>query len=162
MAKTRYVTAGIACAAIVMSLSLFSAVVAGDGKAYGKPLTGSDTVKISTLMAEPDKYVGQTVRVEGIITGVCEKRGCWMTLASDQEFQDLRIKVDDGVIVFPIEAKGKRAVAEGEFARIAMTMEQTLAYRKHMAEETGEAFDPDTVTEPLIQYQLNAVGAVIR
>ena len=88
-------------------------VFGDEGELYGKPLTGTDTVKISALMADPDKYVGQTVRVEGIITGVCEKRGCWMTLASDREFEDLRIKVDDGVIVFPLDAKGKRAVAEG-------------------------------------------------
>jgi len=97
-------------------------------------------------MADPDAYIGQVVRVEGLITGVCEKRGCWISLASDEEFQELRIKVDDGVMVFPIEAKGKRAIAEGEFTEISMTMEQTLAYKKHHAEEHNKEFDPSTIT----------------
>jgi hypothetical protein len=161
MTKTRIVSAGIGISAILISLATSSAVFAGDGKVYGQPLRGSDTIKISVLLSEPDEYVGQTVRVEGLITGVCEKRGCWMSLASDAEFQELRIKVDDGVIVFPIEAKGKRAIAEGEFTKIEMTMEQTLAYKKHHAEEHNEEFDPSTVTEPLTYYQIKATGAVI-
>jgi hypothetical protein len=147
--------------AILISLLILSAVVAGDGKVYGEPLSGSDTTKISVLIADPDKYVGQTVRVEGLVTGVCEKRGCWMSIASDQEFEEVRIKVDDGVIVFPMEAKGKRAIAEGEFTVIEMTMEQTLAYKKHHAEEHNEEFDPSTITEPRTYYQINATGAVI-
>ena len=66
----------------VCLLISIAAVSASDGKAYGAPLTGTDTIKISELFARPDDYVGQTVRVEGLINGVCEKRGCWMSLAS--------------------------------------------------------------------------------
>jgi len=131
------------------------------GKAYGEPLSGSDTMKISELVSTPDDYLGKTVRVEGLVNGVCEKRGCWMSLASDEEFQELRIKVDDGVIVFPVEAKGRRAVAEGVFTKIEMSMEQTLAYAKHHAEEHGEKYEPEKVTEPLVYFQVNATGAVI-
>ena len=142
---------------------LVSVIAAGDGKLYGQPLSGTDTIEISVLLANPDDYLGQTVRVEGLVTGVCERRGCWMSLASDkEEFKELRVKVDDGVIVFPIEAKGRRATAEGVFGKIELTMEQTLNYRRHHAEEHGEEFDPTTVTEPLTYYQIKGTGAVIR
>ena len=132
-----------------------------EGKPYGEPLSGSDTIKISELISTSDDYLGKTVRVEGLVNGVCEKRGCWMSLASDEEFQELRIKVDDGVIVFPIEAKGRRAVAEGVFTKIEMSMEQTLAYAKHHAEEHGEEYEPEKVTEPRVCFQIHATGAVI-
>lgn len=158
----RIVSAGIITTVIAACLAISSPAVAGEGKVYGEPLSGKETIKISTLMANPEKHVGRTVKVEGLITAVCEKRGCWMSLASDEEFQELRIKVDDGVIVFPLEAKGRHAVAEGEFTKIEMTMEQTIAYKKHHAEEHGEEFDPGTVTEPLTYYQIKATGAVIR
>ena len=135
----------------------------GDGKLYGEPLTGEDTVQIHEILEDPDPYLGQVVRVEGLVTGVCEKRGCWMSLASDvKEFEEIRIKVDDGVIVFPMEAKGKRAVAEGVLTKVEMTMEQTVAYKKHHAEEHNEEFDPASVTEPLVFYQIKGTGAVIR
>jgi len=136
---------------------------AGDGKAYGEPLTGKDTVPIHQLLENPDSYLGEVVRVEGLVTNVCEKRGCWMSLASDDtEFEEIRIKVDDGVIVFPMEAKGRRAIAEGVLTKIEMTLEETVAYKKHHAEEHNEEFDPASVTEPLVFYQIKGTGAVIR
>jgi len=134
-----------------------------DGKAYGEPLTGTDTTEIAELLAHPDRYVDQVVRVQGVVSGVCKKRGCWMTIASESEdFQEVRIKVDDGVIVFPLEAKGRLAVAEGVFTKIELTLEQTIARGKHHAEEHGEEFDPASVTEPMVFYQIKGTGAVIR
>jgi hypothetical protein len=150
------------CVCLTLLVLAAGAPQAEDGKIYGEPLTGTETVAISELLANPDPYLGEVVRVEGLVTGVCEKRGCWMSLAGDEEFQEIRIKVDDGVIVFPLEAKGHRAVAEGVFTKVEMTLDQTVAYRKHHAEEHGEEFDPSTVTEPLVFFQIRGTGAVIR
>ena len=105
------------------------------------------TTKISEILDNPEQYVGSDVKVEGMIVEVCARRGCWMEIAGDRQYEKIRIKVDDGVIVFPMEAKGRRATAEGVFTKIEMTMEQTLAYREHHAEEHGEEFDPASVTE---------------
>ena len=151
------ITAAVLFAAVVIA----APTVVLAGKSYGEPLTGTDTIKISELIAESDKYVGETVRVEGLITGVCEKRGCWISLASDEEFQDIRIKAQDGVIVFPVEAKGRHAVAEGVFSMKELTMEQTLARAEHHAEEHGEKYEPEKITEPAVWYQIDVTGAVI-
>jgi hypothetical protein len=128
---------------------------------YGKDLSAVQPVKLSELIASPDKYVGKVVKVEGLVTDVCAKRGCWMTLAGDKEFQTIRIKVDDGVIVFPMEAKGKKAVAEGTFTKIDLSKEQALEYQKHQAEEQKRPFDPKSVTGGMTVYQVKGVGAVI-
>jgi hypothetical protein len=128
---------------------------------YGKPLSDEKVVKVSDLLANPDDYVGKTVKVEGIITDVCEMMGCWMMIASDQELQAIRFKVEDGVIVIPTEAKGKKAVAEGTFRKIEMTREEATAQAKHHAEEKGLEFDPESVKGPTVTYQLDGIGAVI-
>jgi len=146
---------------VAFALRASAGTAADSGKLYGKQLTVTDTVKISEVLANPGNYVGKTVRVEGTVTGVCEKRGCWMSLASDKELEELRIKVEDGVMVFPISAKGKRAIAEGVLEKIDMTMEQTVAYAKHEAEERNKTFDPAAIKEPLVYYQVRAEGAVI-
>ena len=86
--------------------SASSSATAGDAKKYGDGVELEESMKISALLMFPDGYVGKTVRVEGRIVGVCAKRGCWMELAGDREFESMRIKVDDGVIVFPADAKG--------------------------------------------------------
>jgi hypothetical protein len=162
MNATRRNTLALFALAVLAVVAAFaSPVLAGKGKTYGEPLGGTDTIKISELIANADEYAGKTVRVEGLVTGVCEKRGCWITLASDKEFEELRIKAQDGVIVFPVEAKGRHAVAEGVFTKIQLTMEQTLARAEHHAEEHGEEYDPSTITEPAVWYQIDVTGAVI-
>jgi hypothetical protein len=129
---------------------------------YGAGVGKAAAVKISELMAHPDKYVGKAVRVEGLITAVCPRRGCWMELASDKEFQAIKIKVDDGVMVFPLDAKGKTAVAEGVFTRIEVPAERVAEMRRHEAEEKGVAFDPKSVKGPEIVYRIDGTGAVVR
>jgi hypothetical protein len=147
--------------AISLALLVLCAAPAALATTYGKAPSAGDPVKVSELLASPDKYVGKTVKVEGLITDVCAKRGCWMVIAGDKEFESIRFKVDDGVIVIPMEAKGKKAVAEGTFTKIEMTKEQAIEQAKHHAEEQKKPFDPASVTGPTVVYQLKGTGAVI-
>ncbi len=102
----------------------------GDAAEYGDGVTIDKAVAVETLLASPDDYVGKTIRVDGVITGVCKKRGCWMQVTDPDTGNGVRIKVDDGVIVFPYEAMGKKASAEGVFEAIALTPEQVRGPRR--------------------------------
>ena len=146
-------------AALVMVAA--PAAAAEEGKTYGKGVSGTEIIKVSELVANADKYVGQTVRVEGVVIDVCAKRGCWMDLKG--EGGKVRIKVEDGVMVFPMDAKGKNAIAEGVFTKIEMTPEEARAHAKHLAEETGQALDAAKVPDaPTVVYQIQGTGAVIK
>ena len=83
----------------------------------GKPLTLKEQVAIDKLVASPADYAGKTVQVKGKVTAVCEHAGCWMKLA-DPSGKTVRIKVEDGEIVFPKESVGKLATAEGKFVAV--------------------------------------------
>jgi len=147
----------------VLPAMLSVSTAAAEEKIYGKGVTASDVVAISELMASPGAYVGKTIRVEGLVTDVCPKRGCWMDLAGDKDLQTVRIKVDDGEMVFPLDAKGKKAVAEGVFTKIELTKDQALEHAKHLAEEKGEKLDPEKSKDlSTVIYQIKGVGAVIR
>lgn len=128
---------------------------------YGDPITLTESVPVSKLLAEVDQYDGKRVRVEGIVSEVCAKRGCWMDLAGDAAFQKLRFKVQDGVITIPMDEKGRYAVAEGVVKKITLSPEDALAMAEHEAEEMGRPVDK---TQPLPTYivQLQGVGAQIR
>ena len=71
------------------------------------------------------------------------------------------VKVEDGVITFPVDATGKWAIAEGVFARTVLDMEQTLKHEEHQCAEEGREFDPSTVTEAKVLYRIMGAGAVI-
>jgi hypothetical protein len=133
---------------------------------YGEKLSDAEVVKISTLMETPEDYVGKTVKVEGLITGVCAHRGCWIEIAGDEDYQSLRFKVDDGVMVFPAESMGHVATAEGVFTKIELTPEQ--AHAVHMADcekekKDGEAGCSHGVPEEGgVAFQLAGLGAVVQ
>jgi hypothetical protein len=83
-------------------------------------------------------------------------------VGKDQEFQAIKIKVDDGVMVFPLDAKGKTATAEGTFTRIEVPAERVAEMKKHDAEEKGIPFDPKSVKGAEVIYRIDGTGAVVR
>jgi hypothetical protein len=139
-----------------------AAETVADGHAYGEELALTDGVTIAELLADPAAFEGQSVHVEGMITDVCPKRGCWFEMAGENAGEKLRFKVEDGVMVFPVNAKGKYAVAEGTVVVDQLTLEETVEHLAHQAEEQGTEFDPASVTEPLRIVRLDGSGAVIR
>ena len=131
------------------------------GQPLGKPPALKQRTAISDLAAQPEKYVGKTVQVRGRVTEVCEKMGCWMNLVDPATSARVRVKVKDGEIVFPKDAVGKMAVAEGKFVKIELTREQALERARHEAEENNKPFDPASITGPVTIYQIQGTGAVI-
>lgn len=142
-------------------LLLCSLASAGELK-LGKPLALKQPTPIAKLSASPEAYVGKVIQVKGRVVDLCQKMGCWMNLVDPAgEGSPLRIKVKDGEIVFPKEAVGKMAVAEGKFVRLDLTREQAIAMARHEAEENGRAFDPASITSGKTIYQIQGTGAVI-
>ena len=118
---------------VLVVLAAASLLCAAEVK-LGKPLTMKSPIPVATLVTHADDYVGKTVQVQGKVTAVCEMMGCWMELSGDAG-QRVRIKVDDGVIVFPKDSPGKVAIAEGKFTKTELTHEQAIAQAKETAEE---------------------------
>jgi hypothetical protein len=131
-------------------------------KKYGKPLTLKETTKISDIYANPDRYKDQRVKVSGPIVDVCEERGCWIAVASDAEFQTLRFKVDDGVIVFPMSIRGLPATVEGVITVSMLSEADQIAQGQMMAKETGKTFDPSTVKGPKLSIMMKGEGAEVQ
>ena len=130
-------------------------------KDFGNGVTLSEETAISSIIDNPVAYVGRKVKVSGLVIDVCSRRGCWVYLAGDREFEKIRIKVTDGEIVFPMEARGKQAVVEGVVESMELSKEQVIARRKHHAEETGEAFDPASITSGETILRIRGLGAEI-
>ncbi len=128
---------------------------------YGKALTLKEKIKISEIIGAPEKYNGKKVQVVGPIVGVCEMRGCWIKVGSDKEMESIRFKVEDGVIVFPMEIKGQSVVAEGVVSVKVYSKEELIEQGKKHAKEEGTAFDPSTVKGPKTVIQINGEGAVV-
>jgi hypothetical protein len=99
------------------------------------------------------------VQVRGKVTEVCTMMGCWMQVVDQKD--GMRIKVNDGEIVFPRTAVGKTATAEGILKKLVLSKEQAVARARHEAEEQGRKFDPASVKGGLVIYQVQGTGAVV-
>ena len=157
--RIRHATAAVAVLALLGTAC--RPAQQSSGTSYGEPLSLTDTTQLAAVLENPDAYLGQTLLLTGTVVNVCEKRGCWVELGGEMPHQTLRVKVDDGVIVFPMSARGRQAVVEGVMEKIELTEEEAREQAKTHAEEMGEAFDPASVTGPQTIYQLKGIGAVI-
>lgn len=127
----------------------------------GAPLTLKEVTKVSEINKNPDQYLGKQVLIEGVVINVCAARGCWMDIASDVPFEKIKVKVVDGEIVFPLEAKGQLARVEGIVEAIHLTEDQARSMAQHHAEESGEKVDFSSIKGPSTYYRIRGLGAEI-
>ena len=123
---------------------------------YGAGVKLAEATPVKDLYASPEKFVGKTVRVDGVVTAVCTGMGCWLAIApADNPDQAVRFQAEhDGAIVFPITLKGRQARAEGVFVRIAEgDQEANEAAGEHAASQPGAADFGK-------KYQFKVTGAV--
>ena len=128
---------------------------------YGSELVLEEITPIAEIMESPESYVGKKVQIEGEVVDVCAMKGCWMEIKDPKTGQIMKVKVEDDVIVFDQESKGKHAIAEGEIYEINLDQDQAISYLQHLADEKGEAFDSSSVTGPVVIYQLKGDGALV-
>jgi hypothetical protein len=152
--------------ALLLCCALTEPAVAGetcDGIAVGDPLTLGVETPIGELLDRASERVGERVLVAGEVADVCQAAGCWLELRAGDGERTLKVKVDDGVIVFPRWSRGKRARAEGVLERLALDRERYVLHLEHEAHETGRDFDPESVAGegPFAVYRLRGLGAEI-
>ena len=133
-------------------------VAAQDGAKLGAGVTLTEATPIAALYESPEKFIGKTIRIDGVVTGVCEEMGCWMALSADGKAEKtIRFKVEhEGELVFPVSARGKKASAQGVFVKIAAD-----------DKEANEAAREQTKAQPKTAefgktYQVKVTGAVLR
>jgi hypothetical protein len=147
--------------ALVLALGVACRPAEAPGTVYGERPTLTDTTLVSAILTDPEALLGQRVLVTGTVVEVCEKRGCWLQLASDRESESLRVKVEDGVIIFPLTARGHQAVVEGIVEKVVLTADEAREQARMHAEEQGLPFDSTATFEPTTTYQLRGIGALI-
>ncbi len=151
----------IRCAIPSALLLVLLPLMAGETK-LGKPVSVTNPTPINEIMANPEKYLGKDVMIEGEITSVCQRQGCWIDVRDSSFPEPMRVKVNDGEIVFPKNSAGKKVAAQGTVEKLVYTKEQYLQQLKHDEMESGKKADLSKVTGGVTVYRLKGQGAVIK
>jgi hypothetical protein len=155
---------------IMLKKSLFLLVlfffvnrINAEGEKYGKEITLKDKTPVSSILTSPEKFDGKTVLVEGKILNVCNSMGCWIEVAGEKEGEKIRVKVEDGVIVFPQDSKGKTALVEGVVAMVEPSADcHSKETNEHKDAKEDKKDCSASCTSKTKTYRINGLGAVIK
>jgi hypothetical protein len=136
--------------ALLLVLLLPLSLLAATGK-FGAPLGDSPKVALEDLVKDAGAWSGKTVRTEGVVSTVCQEKGCWMTLKSGA--QSVRVTFKDYGFFVPKDSAGMTAVLEGVF--VVKTIPEKTA--KHYAGETPGG-KPDAIKGDQRELSLVASG----
>jgi hypothetical protein len=99
-----------AAAIVAAAVLATGGAVAGETKAFGKPLQGLAPASLDEILQKPE--AGKHVRLEGEIQRVCSNKGCWLELKQGE--QSVHVTFEGYSFFVPKDSAGKRAALEGK------------------------------------------------
>lgn len=102
-----------------------------DQKVFGMAPTLTEPMKLSDAMSRAGDLKDKEILVEGTVTKVCRKKGCWMILMDEDK--NIRVTFKDYAFFIPKTSASKRARAQG------MIVEETLSVKaaRHFLKDEG-------------------------
>lgn len=131
----------------------------GDGKHFGNTITAENATAYDEVMGKMATTDSMSMKVTGKVKEVCQKKGCWMTLVSDQPgYPEMRVTFKDYAFFMPKDLSGKRVVVEG-FARVETTSVDVLRHYAEDAKKSPEEIA--AITQPKREVSFEANGVLI-
>ncbi len=143
---------------IFFSLSAFAQTKpATKGAKYGAGTTAKGALEVNLLeekLVTAEKYTG---KVKGTVSKVCEKKGCWMTLAQT-DGEGIMIRFKDYKFFIPKDIVGKDVVLEGIAQRTTTSVEDL----RHYAEDAGKSKEEiEKIVSPKTAIEFIAKGVLV-
>jgi len=112
-------------------------------------------IPVAQVLDAPQKYSGKTLTVEGPIQGVCQVKGCWMTMQHGDK--SMRVRFKDYAFFVPKDCAGKTARIEGVFAVEMVPVEEA----RHYLEDEGKPEEAAKITAPVESFTFLASGVLL-
>jgi hypothetical protein len=108
-------------------------VMEKDREVYGAQVTMKDEVKLADVLKDPKAFDGKKIKLAAQITGVCQKKGCWMNIKSGE--QAAMVKFKDYQFFVPLDVEGRYTTIEA----VPQVKVVTEAMRRHYAQDAGKS-----------------------
>jgi hypothetical protein len=103
-------------------------------QSFGEEIN-AEAVKPISSVADLNEGDSVEVKLEGVISEVCQMKGCWMTL--ENEATPVRVTFKDYGFFVPKDASGKKTIIRGVATKTTLSEESA----RHYAEDAGVAYD---------------------
>lgn len=128
------------------------------GDSYGAGISGK-AEKIAMTPAKLEKKLKKAKKVENVavkgkVTDVCEKKGCWLTVETENN-EKFFVKMKDYAFFVPTALVGKNVVLEGNAETKVISVDE----QKHYAEDAKKSqAEIDAITQPKEEIRFLASG----
>jgi hypothetical protein len=110
-------------------------------------LSAADKIEFDSLVANPDKYVGKNVVVEGKVVHVCTHSGKKLFIVGSNPDITLFIAAGENISKFPMELLGSEVSVEGTISRTGNADEAPVENHTSGAEGVAEGAKPKEMCE---------------
>jgi hypothetical protein len=122
-------------------------------RVYGAPLTLEEAIPLSQVLAAPERYAEEPVLLQGRLTDLCQRKGCWTVLQDGDAV--VRVRFRDYGFFLPKDALGSVALVEG----VASVRELSEREARHLEAESRGG-DPARIEGP--QREVGIVASGVR
>lgn len=131
------------------------------GQSYGEPVsnnaleTAVSPDELGELLEKQNKI--ENISVRGTVTEVCPKKGCWVTLETEND-EKFFVKMKDYGFFVSTDLKGKNIILNGN----AEIKEVSVEELQHYAEDAGKSEEEiASITEPGKEIRFLASGILV-
>ncbi|MBM74772.1 MAG: hypothetical protein CMK59_05180 [Proteobacteria bacterium] len=118
---------------------------------FGSPFTLDEIIPASQLLNAPTEYVGKNIRIEGKVSDVCQKMGCWLVISDENKH--MRITTKNHGFFVNKQGAGSQCEIEGEVISREIDPDRTAHFESESAD--GAPIPEKEATENIV-YEIVA------
>lgn len=136
-------------------------IIAEKFQSFGDSISAENVMSKEDLLAKFETLKeGDTINIKfrSEIKDVCQKKGCWMNVALNDE-KNTFVRFKDYGFFMPLNAAGSEAILEGK----AFISVETVDELKHYAKDAGKSQAAiDSIIAPKTSYSFLSHGVLIK
>ena len=133
-----------------------TAQISEDGY-YGESFEVKNYIKVDEVTAQLATQDTLQTLVKGKVESVCQKKGCWMNIVSE-EGESIFVKFKDYGFFMPLDLAGSEVVMNGKAFKEVTSVEEL----KNYAEDEGLSKEEiDKIVDPEEEYKFLATGVFV-
>ena len=129
---------------------------------FGEAITADGAISYQDLSSKMETEAADSVAVKftGTVQEVCQAKGCWMTIASDDpDAEPIMVRFKDYGFFMPKDIEGKQVIVNG----LAFVESMSVEDQRHYAEDGGSTADElAKITTPKKTYGFEANGVLLK
>jgi hypothetical protein len=127
------------------------------GTTYGDSVFDNNIQSLEAVKSVAEKSGSTNAKITGVITEVCQKKGCWLKVKS-ADGEDLHVTFKNYAFFVPKDIAGKTVVLDG----IAKMDTVSVETQRHYAEDAGKSQEEiNKITTSKVKLSFEAKGVVV-